>query len=477
MKKRLTAILLCIAMLTAFLIPSATALTIEENSKQSEPLCSHEGEHWSTSVAVTGADNSAAAAAIVSVLTDKIEDAKLLIESIDYSKLSDLGVSDKVISKLDSAVELLKGMLIMNVDKDTLLLLLSNYGRAKAEIRSAFTMMLREVMAMKPSELAEYIITEDISDKLMDEALTVDGIIFKDVNVSRLIPSEISNDKTAKLVSLLTMAAIAGVTYNDTPEEDKAAVRASVEDFIIVFLTELLEDMRDDIVDLMDKLDPQMMAALVTKALDSIDSEALIRYITKILDGVSDAGESAAAEVRDTVDRLAVYLKLLIDRLAAAGIEIDGPTVTPTDDGGYIISFALTFEGQEYHMDFMIESKPAEIPATPTEEPTEPVTPTEPVIPTEPVTPTEPAKEPEILGDADGSGTVNVFDVSFILKGVAGAAGYPDYAAIDASSAYFKAADVDCSGTVNVFDAALLVKYTSGDSSAAQYGIGDKLAD
>ena len=475
MKKRLAAILLCVAILTALLIPTATAVTVDPDADSYETLYGYEGERWSMSVAVTGADNSATAAAVVSELTDKIENAKQLIRSIDYSRLKEIGAPDAVIAKLDSAVDLLEGMLTMNVDKDTLLLMLSNYTKAKAEVSSAFAEMLRTVISMDPVELAEYIITEDISDKLVNELLTVDGIIFKSVNVSRLIPAEIANDSTAQLVSLLTKAAIVGVTYNDTPDEDKAAVRASVEGFITKYLTDLIESMRDGIVDSFDKLDPQLMGDLITAALDSIDSEALIRYITGILDKVSDAGESTAANVSGYVKRIALYIELLIGRLAAAGIEFDGPRVMPSDDVGYIISFMFTFEGQEYHLDFMIEANPIYVPSTPDEEPTEaPDVPTEPVAPTEAVVPTEPVKEPELLGDADGNGTVNVFDVSFILKAIAGTAGYPDYSGIDAESAYFKAADVDGNGAVNVFDAALVVKYASGSDSAAQYGIGEK---
>ena len=77
-----------------------------------------------------------------------------------------------------------------------------------------------------------------------------------------------------------------------------------------------------------------------------------------------------------------------------------------------------------------------------------------------------------IRGDVDNSGTVNVFDASYILKGTTGTNGYPDYKTMDKSSTDFKRADADGNGTVNVFDAAIVLKHVSGDKSVEKYGIG-----
>ena len=80
--------------------------------------------------------------------------------------------------------------------------------------------------------------------------------------------------------------------------------------------------------------------------------------------------------------------------------------------------------------------------------------------------------EKAILGDADGNGKVNVFDASFVQKGVTGTAGYPDYKKLDIGDPAFATADVDGSGAVNIFDAAIIQKYTTGDSSVERYGVG-----
>ena len=77
-----------------------------------------------------------------------------------------------------------------------------------------------------------------------------------------------------------------------------------------------------------------------------------------------------------------------------------------------------------------------------------------------------------LLGDTDKNGTVNIFDVSFIQKGLTGTAGYPDYTKMDAGNIEYRVADADGDRTVNIFDAALIQKFISGAQEAQSYGIG-----
>ena len=92
--------------------------------------------------------------------------------------------------------------------------------------------------------------------------------------------------------------------------------------------------------------------------------------------------------------------------------------------------------------------------------------------PAQPVEPPTSPAEKIALGDADGSGKVNVYDASYVQKGVTGTSGYPDYKKLDDSDLTFRASDVDGSGAVNIFDAALILKYTTGDKTVERYGIG-----
>ena len=75
-----------------------------------------------------------------------------------------------------------------------------------------------------------------------------------------------------------------------------------------------------------------------------------------------------------------------------------------------------------------------------------------------------------ILGDADGSGTVNIFDSSYIQKGLTGTRDYPDYSAMDKSDVRYLAADADRNGTINIFDAAGIQHFLVGSDTASPIG-------
>ena len=82
----------------------------------------------------------------------------------------------------------------------------------------------------------------------------------------------------------------------------------------------------------------------------------------------------------------------------------------------------------------------------------------------------------DLLGDTDKSGVVNIYDVSFIQKALAGFEGYPVYDKLPASSIDLKIADVDKSGVVNIFDASLIQKKLAGSPEADRLGIGQPIA-
>ena len=89
--------------------------------------------------------------------------------------------------------------------------------------------------------------------------------------------------------------------------------------------------------------------------------------------------------------------------------------------------------------------------------------------------PSLPAGNERLLGDADKNGVVNVFDASYVQKGLTGTSGYPEYSKLDKSDIEYRVADVDGSGAVNIFDAAMIQKYLTGTASAQSYGIGDPI--
>ena len=125
-------------------------------------------------------------------------------------------------------------------------------------------------------------------------------------------------------------------------------------------------------------------------------------------------------------------------------------------DSNYTINYVFT----AYDSTFPTEPDPTEIP------PTEPY-----YFPTEP----HGHDTTILLGDADDSGKVNVFDASYIQKAITGTKGYPDYKTMDKNSPSFRTVDVDNNGAVNIFDASIVLKYTTGDKTVAKYGIGTEI--
>ena len=77
-----------------------------------------------------------------------------------------------------------------------------------------------------------------------------------------------------------------------------------------------------------------------------------------------------------------------------------------------------------------------------------------------------------LLGDTDQSGIVNIFDVSYIQKALAGFDGFPEYDKLTADSVELLIADADKSGVVNIFDASLIQKVLAGSEDAEERGIG-----
>ena len=133
------------------------------------------------------------------------------------------------------------------------------------------------------------------------------------------------------------------------------------------------------------------------------------------------------------------------------------------EDGNYKVFFRPNYDGHsDWHYNAIYLQRLGPISVI------DPVDPTAAADPTDPVG-DDPVK---LLGDADGNGSINVFDGSYILKGVAGTDGYPDYMSLTEYDEPVIIADVDYNGVVNVFDAALILRFAAGDAAAGEYGIG-----
>ena len=389
----------------------------------------------------------------VEEFAQKLRYIKALIGNADSSKdISPVGASLSVpassdesdlVAALQDAVDKLESFVYMDVDKENMKLLLDNYRKAMKQLDSTVFDATKAILQMDLSEFLDYILTEDISEAIVGEALTFDGILFKDVNIGKLIPKELNNDVTIRLLSTLNIAAMLGVSYNTMSEEDKAETRLNIENNLKSFLISALESLKAKIAELYNSVDWEgidMYLYINDVVANSEWGFDLLR--------TSDGGESFEVITRDGFGDKYNY---------------GCSAFLATDEGLYIGTCNPFYGAQLYllHDGSYVPPRP--------QEPTE-----EPVQPTE--EPADPPKDEALLGDADGNGGINIFDAAYIQKGLTGTAGYPSYTSMDNTDSAYRAADADGNGSVNIFDASLIQKYVTGSASAQGRGIGEPIA-
>ena len=176
-----------------------------------------------------------------------------------------------------------------------------------------------------------------------------------------------------------------------------------------------------------------------------------------------------ATEYRVTVD---LYAGDELKVLSSNGTWYPGGTdnnCRVSSDGNYKVFFRPNYDGNGgWHYSTIYLQKLGPITAPDPTDPTEPDEPAEPYDPDRPL-------EKVLLGDADGSGCVNVYDASYIVKGITGTTGYPAYSRLSRYDRALLTADVDDSGIVNVMDAAFVMRHITGDESAIALGIGTEV--
>ena len=326
------------------------------------------------------------------------------------------------------------------------------YNEVMSELERGLLLAMKIVRdsAGAPDVITDMIMSSDTTDKLIDGSLNIASVIFKNVDVTNIIPAELTNEATEKIVNILSLASAAAISYSDSNEDGKEFYRAAIKSVV------------------QDYLNSAVRSAYYSACnfIDSLDIEGIRMYIC-INDMVvnndwgfdlfrsDDGGESFEVITSDGFGDKYNY---------------GCSSFLETEEGLYIGTCNPFYGAQLYLLTNYDEPEP--------DEPTEPDGPTEPTTPSNPSKPTEahPTPAEYILGDVDGSGKVNVFDASSIMKGITGTRGYPDYAKLDKKSHQYILADADGNGAVNIFDAALILRYASGDASAKDYGIGNKIS-
>ncbi len=178
-----------------------------------------------------------------------------LIVIIVKSKIGDSVSVDKIKEKLQKCVEMLKSLMTMKIDKDNVEKFIENYKATMAELKNVIKSFIEELSDKDLEEIIAYILSDETKDKILHHALNLDGILFKDVDVEKLIPEELTDEKTKELISKIKLIASMGVSYNELDEEQQASARQLVKAIIVAYINEAFNNMESKIDDIIDKID------------------------------------------------------------------------------------------------------------------------------------------------------------------------------------------------------------------------------
>ena len=273
----------------------------------------------------------------------------------------------------------------MKINKQNIKQLYDNYKVFKSELDSSFTHASELFSDADYDKLIDYILTEDVTDKILDRTLTLSGILFKDVDVSDIIPAELTNEETEILIVILSVIASMSTSYNEADDFTKSYYREMIKSILKVYIDSAFDEIKEKI----------------NKVFDSIDIEGIKMYFA-ISDTVknnewgfdllrsSDGGESFEVITRDGFGDKYNYG-------CSAFLE--------TEEGLYLGTCNPFYGGQLY-----LIHEDTDLPVS--EDPTESEDPDE---------PDKPACRPwYMLGDADGDGEITILDATVIQRYLAG---------------------------------------------------------
>ena len=157
--------------------------------------------------------------------------------------------------KLEKCIDLLKALLTMKVDINNIKQFIENYKTTMAELKRVINSFIEQLSDKDLEEIIEYILSEEIQDKIIHHALNLDGILFKDVDVQKLIPEEITDEKTKELIDKIEFIAQMGTSYNELDEEEQATARQMIRQILVAYLSQVMDKWKEKIDNIIDNID------------------------------------------------------------------------------------------------------------------------------------------------------------------------------------------------------------------------------
>ena len=178
-----------------------------------------------------------------------------LIVILVKSKISGSVDISKIKEKLEKCIDLLKALLTMKVDINNIKQFIENYKTTMAELKRVINSFIEQLSDKDLEEIIEYILSEEIQDKIIHHALNLDGILFKDVDVQKLIPEEITDEKTRELIDKIEFIADMGTSYNELDEEEQAMARQMIKSILVAYLSHVMDEWKEKIDHIIDNID------------------------------------------------------------------------------------------------------------------------------------------------------------------------------------------------------------------------------
>ena len=143
----------------------------------------------------------------------------------------------------------------MKVDINNIKQFIENYKTTMAELKRVINSFIEQLSDKDLEEIIEYILSEEIQDKIIHHALNLDGILFKDVDVQKLIPEEITDEKTRELIDKIEFIAQMGTSYNELDEEEQIMARQMIRAILVAYLSQVMDKWKEKIDNIIDNID------------------------------------------------------------------------------------------------------------------------------------------------------------------------------------------------------------------------------
>ena len=178
-----------------------------------------------------------------------------LIVVLVKSKISESVDISKIKEKLEKCIDLLKALLTMKIDINNIKQFIENYKTTMAELKRVINSFIEQLSDKDLEQIIEYILSEETQDKIIHHALNLDGILFKDVDVQKLIPEEITDEKTRELIDKIEFIADMGTSYNELDEEEQAMARQMIKSILVAYLSHVMDEWKEKIDHIIDNID------------------------------------------------------------------------------------------------------------------------------------------------------------------------------------------------------------------------------